>query len=89
MAGIGRRHLAFAVANCVLNRRFAAVTVGSRSCGDSWKLRRVAGKARNMMENALFILIIIFSVQLQQTEISDRKLFIFQHDEWHGGGANL
>ena len=33
-----RRHLAFAVANCALNPRFAAVTVGS--CGDSWKLRR-------------------------------------------------
>ena len=32
-----------------------------------------------MMENVLSILIIIFSVQLQQTEISDRKLFIFQH----------
>ena len=32
-----------------------------------------------MMENALSILIVIFSVQLQQTEISDRKLFIFQH----------
>ena len=31
------------------------------------------------MENALSILIVIFSVQLQQTEISDRKLFIFQH----------
>ena len=31
-----------------------------------------------MTENALSILIVIFSVQLQQTEISDRKLFIFQ-----------
>ena len=30
-----------------------------------------------MMENALSILI-IFSVQLQQTETKDRKLFIFQ-----------
>ena len=54
------------------------------SCGVCWKLRhlleaqRVAGKARNMTENALSILI-VFSVQLQQTEISDRKLFIFQH----------
>ena len=52
-------------------------TVGH--CGDSWKLRWVAGEARNMMENALSILIVIFSVQLQQTEISERKLFIFQH----------
>ena len=31
-----------------------------------------------MTENALSILIVIFSVQLQQTKISDRKLFIFQ-----------
>ena len=30
-----------------------------------------------MTENALSILIVIFSVQLQQTEISERKLFIF------------
>ena len=70
---LARHHLAFA--NCALNLRFAAVTVGS--CGDSWKLRRVAGEANNMMENALSILIVIFSVQLQQTEISERKLFIF------------
>ena len=74
-AGLGRCHLAFAVANCVLNRRFAMATVGS--CSDCWKLRRVAGEACNMMENALSIF--IFSVQLQQTEISDKKLFIFQH----------
>ena len=75
-AAIGRRHLAFTVANCVLNRRFGVVTVGGS--GNCWKLRRVAGEARNMMENALSILIVIFSIQLQQTEISDRKLFIFQ-----------
>ena len=30
-----------------------------------------------MMENALSILSVIFSVQPQQTEISERKLFIF------------
>ena len=70
-----RRHLAVAVANCALNPRFAAVTVGS--CGDSWKLRRVAAETSNMTENALSILIVIFSVQLQQAEISERKLFIF------------
>ena len=35
-----------------------------------------------MTENALSILIVIFSVQLQQTEISERKLFIF-----HLGGS--
>ena len=76
-AGLGRCHFAFAVANCLLNRRFATATVGSR--GVCWKLRRVASKAHNMTENALSILIVIFSIQLQQTEISDRKLFIFQH----------
>ena len=53
------------------------MTVGS--CGNCWKLRRVAGKACNMTENALSILIVIFSVHLQQTETSGRKLFIFQH----------
>ena len=46
-------------------------------CGCSWKLRRVAGEAGNMTENALSILIVIFYIQLQQTEISERKLFIF------------
>ena len=83
MVWLGRRHLAFAVANCVLNLRFAsalldtAATVGS--CGDSWKLRRwVAGEARNTTENGLSMLIVIFFVQQQQTEISERKLFIFQ-----------
>ena len=30
-----------------------------------------------MTENGLSILSVIFSVQLQQTEISERKLFIF------------
>ena len=45
-------------------------------CGSCCKLRRVAGEARNMTENA-FSILIIFSVQLQQTEISERKLFIF------------
>ena len=114
-AGLGRRHLAFAVANCLLNWRFATAIVGScsicwklrhlleaapsvgsccicwklqrlleaaasaGSCGICWKLRWVAGKARNMAENALYILIVLFSLQLQQTEISDRKLFIFKH----------
>ena len=48
-------------------------------CSDSWKLRRVAGKACNTTENILSILIVIFSAQLQQTKISERKLFIFQH----------
>ena len=77
MVWLGRRHrhLAFAVANGVLNLRFSAATVGC--CGDGWKLRRVAGEARNMTENALSISIVIFSVHLQQTEISERKLFIF------------
>ena len=75
MVWLGRRHLAFAVASGVLNRRFSAATVGC--CGDGWKLWRVAGEAHNMTENALSIWIVIFSVHLQQTEISERKLFIF------------
>ena len=55
--------------------------------GNCWKLRGLLEAATgcwqgpNMMENTLSILI-IFSVQLQQTEISDRKLFIFQHGQW-------
>ena len=53
MVRLERRHLAFAVANCVFNLMFAAVTIGS--CGDSWKLRWVAGEASNMTENALSI----------------------------------
>ena len=84
---LARRHLAFAVANCALNPRFAAVTVGS--CGDSWKLQWVAGEASNMTENALSILINIFSTQLQQTEISERKLFIFHLSGWRGGLAEV
>ena len=55
----------------------AAATAGS--CGDCWKLQRVASEARNVTENALSILIVIFSIQLQQTKTSDRKLCIFQH----------
>ena len=31
-----------------------------------------------MVENAISILIVSFSIQLQQTEASDRKLSIFQ-----------
>ena len=42
MVWLGRRHLAFAVANCVLNLRLSAATVGR--CDDGWKLRRVAGE---------------------------------------------
>ena len=55
------------------------VTATDGGCCDCWKLQRVAGKAHNMMENALSILIVIFSIQLQQTETSDRKLCNFQH----------
>ena len=53
MVWLGRRHLAFTVANGVLNRRFSAATVGCY--GDGWELRWVAGEARNMTENALSI----------------------------------
>ena len=53
MVWLGRRHLAFAVANGVLNWRFSAATVGR--CGNGWELRRVASEARNITENALSI----------------------------------
>ena len=75
MVWLGRHHLAFAVANGVLNQRFSAATVGC--CGNGRELQQVAGVARNMTENALSIWIVIFSVHLQQTVISERKLFIF------------
>ena len=84
MVWLERRHLAFAVANCVFNLRFAAAL--SDCCGVPQRFaaarrtlqrRRIAGEARNMTENALSILIVIFSAELQQTEISERKLFIF------------
>ena len=55
------------------------VCCGNVGCwGNGWQLRRVAGEACNVTENALSILV-IFSVQLQQTEISEIKLFIFHH----------
>ena len=38
----------------------AEVMATVAGCGDCWRLRRVAGEARNMMENALSILIVIF-----------------------------
>ena len=74
MVWLERRYLAFAVANCVFNLRFAAALLDAAatagSCGGL--LARPA-----MTENALSILSVRFSVQLQQTEISERKLFIF------------
>ena len=56
-----------------------AMTSTGLGCRLGWKLRRVAGEAQNMMENALSILIVIFSIQLKQTETSDRKLCVFHH----------
>ena len=53
MVWLRRCHLAFAVANGVLNRRFSAATVGC--CGDGWKLRWVASEAHNVKENSLSI----------------------------------
>ena len=75
MVWLGRRHLAFAVANCVLNLRFAsalldaAVTAGS--CDG------LLARPAIWWKIFFIFLIVIFSVQLQQTEISERKLFIF------------
>ena len=58
--------------NCWMLRR----RVAGEAC-NGWKLQRVAGEACNMTENALSIWTVIFSVHLQQTEISERKQFIF------------
>ena len=76
MVWLGRRHLAFAVANCVLNLRFAAALLDAAGMAGSCDglLARPA-----MTENSLSILIVIFSIQLQQTEISEKRLFIFNH----------
>ena len=52
-----------------------------RGYSNCWKLWRVAGEARNMTENDLSILIVIFFVQLQQTVPSDRKLCISNVDK--------
>ena len=41
-------------------RELPEVTATAGGCGNCWKLRRVPGEARNMMENALYILIVIF-----------------------------
>ena len=62
-------------------RLLEAVATAGR-CGDCWKLRSEARKASNVTENALSKL--IFFVQLQQTEISNRKLSLFQ-----SGGSNI
>ena len=80
MVWLGRRHLAFSVANCVLNLRFAAALLDAAATSGSCD----GLLASNMTENALSILIVIFSVQLQQTKISKRKLFIFHHGTWWG-----
>ena len=42
-----------------------------------------------MTENALSILSVIFFVQLQQTEISERKLFIFHLGHTRGDAADV
>ena len=42
-----------------------------------------------MTENALSILILIFSVQLKQTKISERKLFIFHLGHHEGASSEM
>ena len=54
------------------------VTATGGGYSDCWKLQWVAGKACSKTENTLFILIVIFPIQLQQTETLDRKLCILQ-----------
>ena len=55
---------------------FPEVTATAGGCSDCWKLRRVASKARNMTENKLSILIVIFSIQLP-----DRKKYSLLRDK--------
>ena len=50
------------------------------SCQRLWQLQRIAGKARNMTKNALYILIVIFLYNSNKT--SDRKLCIYP--AWQG-----
>ena len=75
MVWLEKCHLAFA--NCVFNLRFAAVPVGS--CGDSWKLRRVAGEASDMTENALSTL----DPRLAQNTFSTHFLLESGSRNWH------
>ena len=70
---------------------FPEVTATAEGCSDCWKLWQLLEAAATagscdglparprMTENALSIQIVIFSTQLQQTETSERKLFISQH----------
>ena len=77
---------AYKMPSCICS---CQLCIKSEVCfSDCWRLQRVAGETHNMTENALSILIVIFSVQLQQTEISDRKLFIFQHSPMLNSALN-
>ena len=70
-----------------LGNECGRVSRGYSNCwryySDWLKLRRVTGEAHNMTKNTLSILIVIFFIHLQQTETSDRKLFISQHSLLH------
>ena len=69
----GRRHLAFAVANCVLNRRFAAATIGS--CGGLPERPEIWGKMLFLFNCHFFC----STSTNRDLSLSDIKLFIFQH----------
>ena len=77
MVWLERRHLAFAVANCVFNLRFAVAN-----------LRRIAGEARNMTENALSILIVIFSNNSNKPR-SQRESCLFSTKAYVDKKANI
>ena len=69
--------------NCWRLQRLLEATATVGSCGNCWKLRRLLEAATGCRRGpqydgkCSFYLIHIFSAQLQQTETSDRKLFIF------------
>ena len=61
--------------NCWRLQRLLEATVTIGSCGDCWKLRRVAGEARNMMENVLFILIVIFPYNSINRDLRQKAVY--------------
>ena len=62
-------------------------------CGNCWKLRRVTGKVRNMTENDLSILIVIFSYNYNKQRPQTESCVLFCKDHSHTGismaGAEL
>ena len=62
-------------------------------CGNCWKLRRVTGKVRNMTENDLSILIVIFPYNYNKPRPQTESCVLSSKDHSHTGismaGAEL